>query len=136
MNQKFTFVFILLFALSVTNAISLKKRISGCFKVPIFNATISPNPPVPGQIATINVSGTLKQDIKENGILIIEFKYAGCIPLGVYPKISIHQTKAGNPFNVTTKVTVPPNFGSGNSKAYFITAYIENDYVPIGCVII
>ncbi|CAG8442823.1 15392_t:CDS:1 [Dentiscutata heterogama] len=136
MNQKFTFVFILLVALSVTNAIFLKKRDYPCPIIPSFNATVSPDPPVPKKNATINVSGTLEQDIKENGMLIIGFKYEDCVPLGVYSTTPVNQTKAGNPFNITVNVTVPPNFASENSIPYYIWAYIENGYEPIGCDIV
>ncbi|CAG8780195.1 24166_t:CDS:1, partial [Dentiscutata erythropus] len=110
------------------------KRGYPCYNLPTFDATISPETPVPGQNATINVSGTLKQDIKENGMLIIGFQYVDCVPLGVYPTTPAPQTKAGNPFNITIEVLVPPTFASKEAP-YYIHAFIENGYEPIGCVI-
>ncbi|CAG8763521.1 14149_t:CDS:1 [Dentiscutata erythropus] len=139
MNQKFIFAFILLFAISVTNAITLKKRTTEFLKcnsldpLSFISVIVSPNPPVPGQNATFSVSGVLGQDIKENGVIIIAFRTDDCVPLGVYPTTSVPPTKAGIYFGATIEATVPRNFKLHNSTVYYINAYLENGNVPIGC---
>ncbi|KAF0427635.1 hypothetical protein F8M41_006000 [Gigaspora margarita] len=117
MNQKFILAFILLVALSNP--------------YDHFNIIVSPDPLIPGQNATFSVSGTLKQDITNNGVLIIEFQNQYFVPVGVDPTTSVPQTTAGNQFNVIFELKVPPNLPS----SYNILAMIENGDVPIGCAI-
>ena len=70
MNRNFIFVFILLAALSLVNAMphELRKRTTTfgpCSNLdkPVLDITISPDPIVAGASVTFTVSGTLKQDI-------------------------------------------------------------------------
>ncbi|CAG8546572.1 41560_t:CDS:2, partial [Gigaspora margarita] len=98
------------------NAISLKKRattfIACSNPYDHFNIIVSPDPLIPGQNATFSVSGTLKQDITNNGVLIIEFQNQYFVPVGVDPTTSVLQTTAGNQFNVVFELKVPPNLPS------------------------
>ena len=150
MNRNFIFVFILLAALSLVNAMphELRKRTTS-FKqcpnsklanVPILDVTISPDPVVSGASDTFTVSGTLEKDIVETTPLVIEFFDASGTVLGTPYAEPICGTsggpdcpiKAGTKFTTTATITAPDSLPS----QYFIgVAVAESPEVALGCAV-
>ena len=80
MKRDFTFVFILLAILSMVNAIpyQLHKRDTTFIQCPksdasLLTVSVSPDPPVPGQIATYTISGELAKAAPVGSTIVIRF---------------------------------------------------------------
>src|SRR5437764_33266 len=116
MNRNFIFVFILLAALSMVNAIPLQKRTTEFGKCPPIpgvpvqpeqiSVSISPDPVVPGKDDTFTVSGTLHKEITEDYKLVIGFADLTGKTYGVFVE-DLPPTKPGAPFKVTVTEQVP-----------------------------
>ncbi|CAG8770232.1 15004_t:CDS:1 [Dentiscutata erythropus] len=144
MNRNLIFTFILLIALSVTNAIPLEKRSTdftfGCvdgFRNPIdaINASVSPDPVISGKNVTFSVSGTLSHKINKNGRILISFFDASLVLIEGHGA-QAPKTKAKRQFQANTTFKAPNDLPS----QYSIQVLVANPSNPpnkekdiIGC---
>ncbi|POG76862.1 hypothetical protein GLOIN_2v1553339 [Rhizophagus irregularis DAOM 181602=DAOM 197198] len=121
MNRNFIIIFILLFTLSMINAVphQLRKRetnfdscLVGKDVVPL-TVKINPDPPVAKKPESFTVSGTLNDDILAyNTVLMIGFvDSTGALSLTApYFQKFVEPVKAGTPFSINaSKVPTPVN---------------------------
>jgi hypothetical protein len=146
MNRNFIFVFILLAALSLVNAMphELRKRTTTFGPCPalfgsLLDVTISPDPVVAGASVTFTVSGTLKQDIDETTVIFIGFPDGNGKLLGDPHFRHICSDngdvecpiKAGTKFTTTATVSAPDSL----PNKYIIDVGIEIPDLSLGCAI-
>jgi hypothetical protein len=143
MNRNFIFVFILLAALSMVNAIPLQKRTTDFGKCPPIpqlpvqpeqiSVSISPDPVVPGKDDTFTVTGTLSKDITEDYNLVIGFADLTGKTYGVFVQ-KMPPTKAKTQFSVTDTVQVPADLPAAYAIGVGVST-LSNPPDVIGCAL-
>ncbi|KAF0484192.1 hypothetical protein F8M41_023064 [Gigaspora margarita] len=145
MNQKSIFLFILLISLSATNAIPFEKRATqfqDCIdendnfrNAEFINVSMSIDPLVSNQNVIFDVSGTLKNDIKDNGLVIAQLVDEDDNNIYRF-RINATATKAGQKFDIKTPQHNLPDIPG----KYNLTVFIVNPSNPpndnedaIGC---